>query len=87
MLLQGSVGKNGISPAASAAHARTMRKGSTEHLALNIDLETGSLMNHEETDEDKGLDSNFEGFVLLNRIFIGGTIQIIFLWQVTSSSP
>lgn len=54
----GPVGKNGISPVASstasAAHVRTMRKGSTDHLALNVDLESGSLINHEETDEDKG---------------------------------
>ncbi|KAJ6355962.1 hypothetical protein OIU78_004146 [Salix suchowensis] len=54
----GSVGKNGISPvasaSASAAHVRTMRKGSTDHLALNVDLESGSLINHKETDEDKG---------------------------------
>jgi hypothetical protein len=61
MLFQGPVGKNGISPVASstasAAHVRTMRKGSTDHLALNVDLESGSLINHEETDEDKGLHS------------------------------
>ncbi|XP_034894399.1 trans-Golgi network-localized SYP41-interacting protein 1 isoform X2 [Populus alba] len=54
----GPVGKNGIAPVASstasAAHVRTMRKGSTDHLALNVDLESGSLINHEETDEDKG---------------------------------
>ncbi|KAB5537472.1 hypothetical protein DKX38_015005 [Salix brachista] len=54
----GSVGKNGISPvasaSASAAHVRTMRKGSTDHLDLNVDLESGSLINHKETDEDKG---------------------------------
>lgn len=57
MLAQGSVGKNGISPVPAAAHVRTMRKGSTDHLALNIDLESGSLINKEETDEDKGLHS------------------------------
>ncbi|XWS63777.1 hypothetical protein CRYUN_Cryun06bG0130900 [Craigia yunnanensis] len=50
----GSLGKNTISPVASAAHVRTMRKGSTDHLALNIDSESDHLINSEETDEDKG---------------------------------
>ncbi|XP_057949438.1 trans-Golgi network-localized SYP41-interacting protein 1 [Malania oleifera] len=50
----GSVGKKAISPVPSAAHVRTMRKGSSDHLALNIDPESDRLINHEETDEDKG---------------------------------
>lgn len=54
MLMQGSLGKNTLSPVPSAAHVRTMRKGSTEHLALNIDSESDRLINNEETDEDKG---------------------------------
>ncbi|OMO81495.1 CAAX amino terminal protease [Corchorus olitorius] len=49
-----SVGKNTISPVASAAHLRTLKKGSTDHLALNIDSESDRLINNEETDEDKG---------------------------------
>lgn len=44
-----------ISPVPSAAHVRTMRKGSNDHLALNIDLESQRLVTTEETDEDKGL--------------------------------
>ena len=31
-----------------------MRKGSTDHLALDIDGESNRLINNEETDEDKG---------------------------------
>ncbi|XVE85221.1 hypothetical protein DITRI_Ditri17bG0074300 [Diplodiscus trichospermus] len=50
----GSLGKNTLSPVTSAAHVRTMRKGSTDHLALNIDSESDRLINNEETDEDKG---------------------------------
>ncbi|XWS34662.1 hypothetical protein CRYUN_Cryun21dG0056900 [Craigia yunnanensis] len=50
----GSLGKNTISPVPPAAHVRTLRKGSTDHLALNIDLESDRLINNEETDEDKG---------------------------------
>ncbi|KAM0962055.1 hypothetical protein ACFX13_021663 [Malus domestica] len=50
----GSHGKNGISPVQSAAHVRTMRKGSTDHLAIEIGSESTRLLNSEETDEDKG---------------------------------
>ncbi|PON91427.1 TGN-related, localized SYP41 interacting protein [Trema orientale] len=50
----GSLGKKTISPVPSAAHVRTMRKGSTDHLALDIDVESNRLINNEETDEDKG---------------------------------
>ncbi|XP_068332278.1 trans-Golgi network-localized SYP41-interacting protein 1-like [Pyrus communis] len=50
----GSHGKNAISPVQSAAHVRTMRKGSTEHLAIEIGPESTRLINNEETDEDKG---------------------------------
>ncbi|XP_043723243.1 putative leucine-rich repeat-containing protein DDB_G0290503 isoform X2 [Telopea speciosissima] len=50
----GSLGKKSISPASSAAHVRTMRKGSSDHLALNIDSESDRLVNHLEPDDDKG---------------------------------
>ncbi|XP_031269852.1 myosin-11 [Pistacia vera] len=52
----GALGKKSISPVASAAHVRSMRKGSTDHLAINIDSESARLVNNsEETDdEDKG---------------------------------
>ncbi|XP_058102110.1 trans-Golgi network-localized SYP41-interacting protein 1 isoform X2 [Magnolia sinica] len=49
----GPLGKNSIPPAPIAAHVRTLRKGSSDHLALNIDLETDRLINHHES-EDKG---------------------------------
>ncbi|KAJ8758842.1 hypothetical protein K2173_002621 [Erythroxylum novogranatense] len=50
----GNFGKNEVSSVSSAAHPRTMRKGSNDHLALNVDLESASLLNKEEKDEDKG---------------------------------
>ncbi|XP_065875469.1 trans-Golgi network-localized SYP41-interacting protein 1 isoform X2 [Euphorbia lathyris] len=52
----GPVGKNATAalPVPSAAQLRTMRKGSTDHLVLNVDSESASLINHEEKDEDKG---------------------------------
>ncbi|XWS22695.1 hypothetical protein CRYUN_Cryun29cG0058100 [Craigia yunnanensis] len=50
----GSLGKNMISSVPSAAQVRTMRKGSTDHLVLDIDSESDRLINNEETDEDKG---------------------------------
>ncbi|CAJ1853307.1 unnamed protein product [Sphenostylis stenocarpa] len=49
-----SRGKNATSPVPSAAHVRNMRKGSTDHLALDISLESDSLINKADTDEDKG---------------------------------
>ncbi|KAK2636658.1 hypothetical protein Ddye_031450 [Dipteronia dyeriana] len=49
-----TIGKNSISPVPSAAQLRIMRKGSSDHLAINIESETASLINNEETDEDKG---------------------------------
>lgn len=52
--MQGPIGTNTVSPVPSAAHVRTLRKGSTDHLALNIDSESDHLIK-EETDEDKGL--------------------------------
>ncbi|KAI5352155.1 hypothetical protein L3X38_005046 [Prunus dulcis] len=50
----GPVGKNTISPVPSAAHVRTMRKGSTDHLSIDIGSESTRLINSAETDEDKG---------------------------------
>ncbi|XP_019150332.1 PREDICTED: myosin-11 isoform X2 [Ipomoea nil] len=38
----------------SAAHARTLRKGSTDHLALTIDSGSERLLNDDEANEDKG---------------------------------
>ncbi|KAL9423770.1 hypothetical protein AB3S75_035790 [Citrus x aurantiifolia] len=53
-VMQGTLGQKTISPVPSAAHTRTMRKGSTDHLTINIDSESARLINSEETDEDKG---------------------------------
>ncbi|RZC72132.1 hypothetical protein C5167_035301 [Papaver somniferum] len=52
----GPAGRNSTSPAASssAAHVRSMRKGSSDHLALTIDSESDRLLNVPETDDDKG---------------------------------
>lgn len=38
----------------SAAHVRTLRKGSTDQLAINIDFESERLINDEEADQEKG---------------------------------
>ncbi|KAF3780114.1 hypothetical protein EJ110_NYTH29519 [Nymphaea thermarum] len=45
--------KSSIPSTSPAAHVRTMYKGSSEHLALNIDTESDRLVNHLE-DDDKG---------------------------------
>ncbi|GER25368.1 TGN-localized SYP41-interacting protein [Striga asiatica] len=50
-----ALGKNSdIVPVHSAAHVRTLRKGSNEHLAISIDSESERFMNNKESDEDKG---------------------------------
>lgn len=57
-ILQAPVGKNAMPPvpSASAAHARTLRKGSTDHLAIDLETESDRLIgNGMEIDEDKGL--------------------------------
>lgn len=38
----------------SAAHVRTLRKGSADQLAINIDSESERLINDEEADQEKG---------------------------------
>nr|CAD1837122.1 unnamed protein product [Ananas comosus var. bracteatus] len=49
----GAMGKSLIPPVSTAAHARTMRKGSNDHLILNINPESERLIAAQETD-DKG---------------------------------
>ncbi|KAL7093851.1 hypothetical protein ACP275_11G064900 [Erythranthe tilingii] len=50
-----AIGKSNNAPhVLSAAHIRTMRKGSSDHLAINIDSDSERLINNKETDEDKG---------------------------------
>ncbi|KAL5998325.1 hypothetical protein ACLOJK_009265 [Asimina triloba] len=51
-VLKGSQVKNSIPPLPASA-LRTLRKGSSDHLALNIDMESDRLINHHESD-DKG---------------------------------
>lgn len=49
----GPVGKASISSVSAAAHARTMRKGSSDHLVLNIGSESERLIAAQDSD-DKG---------------------------------
>lgn len=58
-----SRGKQAISPVPSAAHARNMRKGSADHLALDISTESDNLISRVDTDEDKG---NYELLIIVN---------------------
>jgi len=50
--MQGPLGKTSIS-SPPAAHVRTVRKMSTDHLALNIDSDSDPLISAHEAD-DKG---------------------------------
>lgn len=84
MFMQGQLVKNKISPVPSAAHVRTLRKGSSDHLALDIDLESNRLINSKETDEDKGLLS-----IYCMPIFVicwACKVSKFFLFQVMYSS-
>lgn len=57
-ILQGSAGKSAMPPvpSASAAHARTLQKGSTDHLAIDVETESDRLIEKGmESYEDKGL--------------------------------
>lgn len=56
-ILQGLLAKN-ISPVATAAQLRTMRKGSNDHLILNIDSGPVHSIAAQEIDV-KGLTSSF----------------------------
>ncbi|XP_038892630.1 putative leucine-rich repeat-containing protein DDB_G0290503 [Benincasa hispida] len=52
----GPTGKSAMPPvpSASAAHARTLRKGSTDHLAIDIETESDRLIGKGMESEDKG---------------------------------
>ncbi|GKE71197.1 hypothetical protein Tco_1529269, partial [Tanacetum coccineum] len=50
----GSVGKRATPLVPSAAQMRSLRKGSDDHLSINIDPESDSLIDKHETVEDKG---------------------------------
>ncbi|KAK4381955.1 hypothetical protein Sango_2917500 [Sesamum angolense] len=55
LVLLAAVGmSNNIPHVQSAAHVRSLRKGSNDHLAISIGSESERLINNEETDEDKG---------------------------------
>ncbi|KAH6797810.1 hypothetical protein C2S52_022364 [Perilla frutescens var. hirtella] len=45
---------NSIPSVSSAAHVRTLRKGSSDHLAINIESESERFINDKGSDEDKG---------------------------------
>ncbi|KAF1864379.1 hypothetical protein Lal_00022037 [Lupinus albus] len=49
---EGPLGKKAVTPVPSAAHARSMRKGSSDHLALDINVESDHLINTAYTDDD-----------------------------------
>ncbi|GFP96073.1 hypothetical protein PHJA_001751400 [Phtheirospermum japonicum] len=50
-----ALGKNNtVTPVQSAAHVRLLRKGSNDHLAINIDPESERLIDNKESDDDKG---------------------------------
>ncbi|KAL9252370.1 Trans-Golgi network-localized SYP41-interacting protein 1-like protein [Drosera capensis] len=48
----GLLAKPGIPPTPSAAHVRAMKKGSSDHIAL--DIESGRFISNDKADEDKG---------------------------------
>ncbi|KAG6654866.1 myosin heavy chain, non-muscle [Carya illinoinensis] len=50
----GPIGQNTVSPVPLAAQVRTLRKGSTDQLAINIGGESERLINNDGADEDKG---------------------------------
>lgn len=86
MDMQGPLGKNLLPPIPAAAHVRTMRKGSSDHLALNIDSESDRLINHHETD-DKGLfvyfpssSSSSSVKQIFSSFWFLGTLTIWMLW-------
>lgn len=78
MLIQGTIAKKVVAPAAFSAHARTLRKGSNDHLAIDIDSESDRLIKIEETDEDKGVIS--EGLLVISLIldFNATFIELLF---------
>lgn len=82
MFMQGPLVKDKISPVPSAAHVRTLWKGSNDHLALDIDTESNHLINSEETEEDKGL------LLIVSKFMICRACKgsKLFLFQVMYSS-
>lgn len=52
------MGKASVASVSTAAHARTMRKGSSDHLVLNIGSESERLIAAQDSD-DKGIVAYF----------------------------
>lgn len=52
------MGKASVASVSTAAHARTMRKGSSDHLVLNIGSESERLIAAQDSD-DKGIVTYF----------------------------
>lgn len=84
MLMQGPSATKTIPPVPTAAHVRTMRKGSTDHLALDVDLESAGLINSEQSDEDKG--AHLTVMPSFSTTLIASTPHIVFQSQVVCSS-
>lgn len=53
--MQGALINIPIPAAPSNAHVRTLRKGSSDHLAISIDSESDRLIKKMDKDEDKGV--------------------------------
>lgn len=68
------MGKASVSSVSTAAHARTMRKGSSDHLVLNIGSESERLIAAQDSD-DKGIAAFFCAFVFV-RNKEGGVLLI-----------
>lgn len=65
-----------VSSVPSAAHVRTLRKGSSDHLAISIDPESERLANNEQADEDKGF------FSFLHCKLLIGYYECPKIWSV-----
>jgi hypothetical protein len=59
------MGKASISSVPSAAHARVMRKGSSDHLVLNIGTESERLIAAHDSDDKGNISLYFELFRLI----------------------
>lgn len=55
VLMQGPVVNMPIPPGPSIAQVRSLKKGSSDQLAINIDSESDRLISKKDTTEDKGL--------------------------------
>lgn len=73
------MGKASVSSVSTAAHARTMRKGSSDHLVVNIGSESERLIAAQDSD-DKGIAAFFFcAFVFVRNKEEGGDSSANFL--------